>query len=63
MALESVANIGGCEPSGLLCFGFVLAGEVKDGDAFGVNVGGIADFVVVIGGTLVGLDATGCFVA
>jgi hypothetical protein len=55
--------MGGCEPSGLLCFGFVLAGVVKGGDALGMNVGGMADFVVIIGGMFVDLAATGCFVA
>ena len=59
LALESFAKIGGCEPNGLLCFGFVLAGEVKDSDTLGVNVGGMADLLVVIGGALLGLEATG----
>ena len=62
LTLESVARIGGCEPSGLLCFGFVFAGDVKDGDVFGLKVGGIAVFFVLIGGTLAGLDKGGCFV-
>jgi len=54
--------MGGCEPSGLLCFGFVLDGVIKDGDALGMKVGGRADFVVVMGGTFVALAAIGCFV-
>lgn len=62
LALESVAKIGGCEPNGLLCFGFVLAEEVKEGDALGVKVGGMADLLVAIGGTLLGFNVAGCFV-
>jgi hypothetical protein len=54
--------MGGCEPSGLLCFGFVLEEVVKDGDALGIKVGGKADFVVVIEGTFVALAPIGCFV-
>jgi hypothetical protein len=45
-----------------LCFGFVFEGLVKEGDALGMKVGGMADFVVVMGGTFVALAAIGCFV-
>lgn len=56
LALGSAAKIGGCEPKGLLCLGFVFEEEeLKVGDPFGTKDGGIADLAVVIGGTVVDL--------
>jgi hypothetical protein len=54
LAVETAPKIGGCEPRGLLCLGFVFAGVLKVGAVFGVKVGGMADFVVEMGGIFCG---------